>query len=338
MATIIRETKSDDLEGISNLFEVKRSEEEIRWTYFSPSEDNPYNSFVAENSDSGIVGVIAYRKNIYRYRGKEISGIIPLGWKVLPSYKGLAGIQLFLKVINCTDFGFALGGTEMAMRVQTLAKLGFKLNGYMFYKVVDPLYYLKIKDSRFPRRIARTLKHITNKLTNSHATPGLFHNIKLEETTDIQTSKYELNDSALINLHTHNHIQWLLDCPLAESHTLKIMLDNELIGFALCYVKKIKYNITRGRIVHLPFLGHNTALWTDTIVLVEQFLRAKNCALITTMSLHPSYSDCLLKLNYRKLKVEIPLYVRDKKNLLVEIPEDEFYMTFSEADKACRGL
>jgi len=335
MDITIRKVELSDLKEISKLFKDEKTEEELKWTYFFRINKTTYNSFVAEHKKYGIVGIIGYMINSYRFKSHHFTGVIPIGWEVAKKFRGLLGVQLLLKVIKLADFGFTIGGTKMALKSQTLAKVKLKLEGYLYYKIIDPLYYIKLKDDPYPIRVAKSFFHVFEILRPKRFKPGSL-NVRLEKIDFSQTVEIQYEIPVLHNIHSWDYIQWLLDCPLVEMYAWLLFVENSLRGIVICNVKKIQDNVTRGRIVYVPYFGEEDEVWLCVIRKVEQFLISKKCSIITTMSLNHEYSRILQQMHYRIGNKKMTLFLRDDNNILQEIHDDQWYLTFSESDKSAR--
>ena len=80
----------------------------------------------------------------------DISGVIPMSWKIADDYKGFAGIQLFKKVLSIGEFGMAIAGSETAKKLYPLFKYEFLSNSIEYYKLLHPKNALLLLKRRTP--------------------------------------------------------------------------------------------------------------------------------------------------------------------------------------------
>ena len=326
----IRETTESDIPIISDLYNGRKTVEELNWLLSDPSGKKKYNSFVAVDESDHVVGAIGYILSKYRYNEKEFNGVGFFNWIVDSSHRGLAGIQLLRKVMKMGDFGFAISGSDMGQKVYSALKLEFQFDNYFYFKVREPLKFLKIDRSSFPKNIIKTLYLLPSK-RGFNSQKVYSSDIEFEPYKETHELKPILYENVMHKILDRDQIKWILSCPIVESYAFTIILKGIPVGVAICYVNRRKNGINSGRITYLPYLGQDDNHWYEVISKIEQFLIEKKCVHISTTASHPKLIEVLKKFYYIPIKQDPkPFFVRDVKNNLGEVPDDSWYLTFAE--------
>lgn len=334
----IRRIKESDFQEVSALYNYRKSVKELKWLFTDPNDSSIYNGFVAINDKNQIIGVIGYASSLFVKNGIEMEGVIFMSWIVSLNYRGFAGVSLLKKVSRLGDFSIAIAGSKLGQSFYSMLKYKYKSKSDIYYKV------LNIKDlfnSLEKSSLVKKLGMI------GFLIPSYFKNSS-------QNSKYK--DVEFIYYHgdnfvkekefgsvfkkkiTKNYIDWLLDCPLLNTYAFKIKINKNYIGICVLYIKMIN-NVKRGRIVHLPFLGFDKELWNSVIEKCITFFKKEECCIVTGMA---HYDLC--RTGYKEsgfMKIErhnSPIYIKDFKQILGSINMKDWFLQYSEGDKAYRDL
>lgn len=334
---LLRRTTKDDIESIRSLFSFRKSAKELEWLLSNPLDEKSFRSFVSISDDNRVIGHIGYVTCKYSYNGREIAGVHPISWIVSSAYrKGGIGIELMSKAIEHGDFAFMLGGTSATQKICPFFNFRQKFYVRIFYKILDPLDYFKSEDDPLPKKIAKTLFLLIGSLRR-RAVASYSQNVSLDKYIDDQVIQKRSAKSVFHNSENNSHIDWLLSCPLLETHAFTIKHNNNPIGIAVCYVNKNK-NILTGRIAHLSYLGDDVMIWCGALYKIEQFLKDRGCAVISTLASHSTYITSLKDSGYIcRRKNRIPFFLRDNKKIFSDISDDSWHITFLEGDMGYRG-
>ena len=336
MKFTIRETHEGDIKAIQEIVET-REYDDVNWLYSAPGMKGKYSSFVAVNEDDKVIGVIGYTICNYYYNSQKFSGIIPKSWYIIPEYRGLTGVQLLIKIMKLADFGFAIEGSETAINTYRIAKLDYKYDAYIYYKIFKPCAYFLTEHRNSFSRICKTLYLLRSYLRKAGRT-------SIKE--DVSLIKYKPGDKisndyaskVLYNKESSEHIKWLLDCPVVDSFAFYLMVDKKILGVVVCYIRKFNNNTKRGRIVHIPYLGKDLKLWQRCIELAEDFLRKEGCSSVTVFANNGDLLKSLKDSGYIRDIHKKPVFIRDDKKLLDHVPVRDWHLTFYESDKGYRNI
>lgn len=337
MVLKIRRIIAKDLPWISKLFEKKRSNEELEWTYLHSDSEGKYNSLVAETESGEVVGVISFIISTYVYNGKKYEGLIPMGWQVRADHRGLTGIRLMRDAMKLTEFGITIGGTEKAVVSQRAVGLRYITEAKYFYKSVSLIKYMLERRYISPPEFLILLNgKLKSLLFYGRKRMGIFvESIALKK---LDLTNFVPNSEVFYNHLDENRINWLLSCPLVRSYLLEIKLDNKIIGYAICYINREQGKEFRGRIVHISYLGKDMKVWRDTLLHIEIFMRSVGCFYLTSFTTHPWMESVMYKAGFSSGKKTIPVFKKDMDKHLESIRTEHWYLSFAEADNACRDI
>jgi len=336
----IRRLKEDDFEAISALYNGRKNIEELKWLLTDPEDQNHYNAFVAEKDDKSIIGVIGYSLSIYTQNRKNIKGVIPMNWKVIDHYKGMAGVLLFKKVLSLGEFGIAISGSKTAQDLYALFKYKFEGNITQFYKVLDLFTMIK----QYKRKSAIKTYGMIAKLS-----PSFFKNnysSKIEQIVKLSPCDSKIipiisnkqDQDTFQKKITKNYIKWLMICPTVKTLAYNISKDSKEYGTCILYIYnngKIKF----GRIVHIPFLANDKQLWKEVIIQCSRILKEKGCALVTGLALNNLNKEGYQKSGYIEIKKHAkPLFIKDSNNILEVFNIGNWFLQYSEGDKGYRNF
>ena len=333
----IRRIEDGDFKAVSALYKGRKSVKELKWLLTDPDHLNQYNAFVAEKEDKSIIGVIGYSLSIYIQNKKSIKGVIPMNWKVIDHYKGMAGVLLFKKVLSLGKFSIAISGSKTAQDLYSLFKYQFKGNITQYYKILD--FFTMIK--HYKRKSAIKTYGMIAKIS-----PSFFKNNSSNTEKSIKLIPYNgenfpvvsINQSAFGKKITKNYIDWLLKCPKVNAKAYNITIDSKEYGTCILYIYN-KGEMKSGRIVHLPFLSNNKQLWKEIIIQCSIILKEEGCALVTGLALNDLNKNGYKNSGFIEIKKHAkPLFIKDSKNKLETFNIENWFLQYSEGDKGYRNF
>ncbi|MCW3786235.1 hypothetical protein [Plebeiibacterium sediminum] len=340
MSEKIRPVKASDLFQLQELYKKRKCVPELNWLLQDPDVPDKLNGYVAENKEGRIVGMIGFISSIYKYGDNEIVGVIPMSWKIEDGYKGLAGIQLFKKVLQHGEFNLTIEGSEIAQSMYSMFGLTNIGYSHTCMKLIKPLkYYLTLENKSLYKRIGNLTIMLQSYIKR---TPKLKNILKIKE-VDVNSVNKDIpyiHKTYMEKYMTANFIKWLLNCPVNESYGFEIFKDEAFIGYSVCYIHKINNKYNRGRIVYMPNFGHNWLQARELIAYLTRFLQQKGCVSISLSLMDrdllkvtkaSSYIDYTLK--------DKPIFVKPS-NILETLGVDvnKWYMQYTEGDKAYRNI
>lgn len=338
MAEIIRRIEEKDFQEVSALYKNRKSIEELKWLYINPENPNIYNAFVAVNSQNKIIGEIAYSLSIYEQGEKKINGVIPINWKVIPNYKGMAGVLLFKKILSLGDFGIAISGSDTAINLYPLFNLKYHSRISHFYKILDIISLLK----HYKRKNFIKTYGMIGELLPSYIRPHQKRISNNVEFIPYNGSNYseenKANKKVFKKKISKNYIDWLLSCPILKTYGFRIIEDHKSLGICVLYIQKID-KLKFGRIVHLPDLGEDKKLWENVIYRCTDFFKKQNCSLIMGLA-HNKMNYTGYKISgYKEIqKHAMPLFIKDRNKILRGINLKDWLIQYSEGDKGYRNF
>ncbi len=340
MSEIIRLVKSADFVHLHNLYQKRKSISELKWLLQDPDDSAKFNGYVAVNKEDTIVGMIGFISSTYKFGDKEFIGVIPMSWKIEEGYKGMAGIQLFKKVLQHGDFNLTIEGSLLAQSIYPMFGLKNVGCSHTCMKLLKPLqYYLSFENKPLYRRLGNFAIMLQSFIKKTPKVKGVL-DINEVNINDIDKNVPYLYKNYLEKKMSANYIKWLLKCPVNKSFGFEIYNKDKFIGYSVCYVHRIKGKYNRGRIVYIPNFESNNLLSEDLIAFLTRFLKKKGCA---------SISMSLMDLNLLNVvkgsgfidytSKDKPIFVRPS-NILetIGVNVDNWYMQYTEGDKAYRNI
>jgi len=338
---VIRRSTAHDIAAISSLissfYGQKSSEAELNWALSDPMDKDTYRSVVAVK-DNKVVGHIGYVAHKYKFNGSSFKGVHPVSWIVATDTPGPVGIILMKKIIEIGQGGFTyiIGGSGITQEIAKLFRfrLAFHIDNY--FRVVSWAGYIKMQNGAFIKKLLKTLLTFV-KSTKLIRCKEYIPQIELEKYTG-GGIEFPIDNSTFCNDLGEKDIVWLLESPSLNTEAFLIKRKGKTIGCAILYIKERPDNFKTGRIVHLSYIGSNEYLWYDAIAQLEQVLRAKGCAVISTLATHPAFKKALTQNRYISVGQGRPVFIRDSSNVFRNIPKDCLHLTFCEADLGYRGM
>jgi hypothetical protein len=309
-----------------------KGKDELEWLYSDPRQDSDFLGYIARTPENEIAGIISYSLNPYKIGDKEYNGVIPVSWMIAEGHRGLLGIQLLKEVMKEGDFAFALQGSEEAQQSYRVLKLNFIGTANIYTKVLRPFAFIRSENDFTPTTLIKSLFYLGRKKSHRayqdmHLEPGL-------NSEGIHHSP--VNHLAMVPDANRN--KWLDACPLVELVPFTLYCQGKEKGPALCYISYAQ-GIRRGRIVHIPYMGEDTAAYRQAIGLLENELAKRGCCSINALAMQSASRRAFLLQGYRTRKnAHRKLYVRDTDKLLDAADLKEWYLTYYESDKGYRGI
>ncbi len=331
MSETIRAIEPKDLHKVATLWSPPAKTDTLKWLWTDPENHDRLNAFVAINNDDQIIGVIAYTIATYTYGGKAIKGLFPFSWKVDASHKGFAGIALMKKVLTCSEFTMAIGGTDFSTKLYPLFKFKQVTERYKFYKVVNPIYFYKSMQGSRKRRILKTcallpsfFKYRPKKLKNN--------DIVLVEHQENMPEVPLYNNSVIQRQTSNNYLKWLALCPKGEITIFHIQNGRRRIGICIALISSYR-NTRVGRIVHVSHLGDDLDLWKDCFQRLFEFFLSNQCCAVLAVSSEKTATTALSEV-MQKFMISEPVLIKDPSGKMNDYDTERWHIQFSEGDTA----
>lgn len=339
MAEKIRRIEDGDFQAVSALYNGRKSVEELQWLFTNPDDQSIYNAFVAIDKENQVIGVIGYVLSDYNHGGnKRIKGVIPISWKLLPDYKGMAGVMLFKKILALGKFGLTIAGSETAQDLYKLFKFKYVSDIDHYYKILNAPNALK---SLHRKSIVKTLGMFGFLLPSyfkKSKTRLLNGNIKLIPYDGVHYMQETAYDDIFKKTISKNYIDWLLHCPILKTYAFNIQYKNKNLGTCVMYISGKGKN-SKGRIVHLPYLENDIIIWESVINKCSNFLRQEGCCMVSGLAHNKENQIAYQKAGFIKIKKHSkPLFIKDSQSVLDDIDLNNWFLQFSEGDKAYRSF
>lgn len=336
----IRLVQVADLIQLQQLYKDGKTVSELNWLLQDPDDESKLNGFVALNNDQRIVGMIGFVSGVYRLGDAEINGVIPMSWKIADDYKGLAGIQLFRKVMQLGAFSLTIEGSHLAQSVYPL--FGLKNIGYSHtcMRLLKPFkYFISLKGRPLIRMIGNFAIMLQSYMKSSGSING-FLDIKRVAIEDIDKDTPYVHKEYFEKHISANYIKWLMKCPLNDSLVFEIYREDEFVGYSVCYIKRMSKKISRGRIVYMPNFGMNQILAKELIAYLENYLKMEGCSSIDISAMDENLFKTIISsgfIDYRSK--DKPVFIKsgnaiDKMGICFE----KWFMQYTEGDKAYRAI
>ncbi len=259
-------------------------------------------------------------------------------WLVSPRIRGGIGLNLLLRAISVADFSIIVGGSPYAQNIYPRIKFTLKFHIPTYYKLIKPIAYFRSATSySLLKRIAKTL-YLSPSIPSRKCSEELQRNIELRVHPLDSVEPYPSTGHSISNIIDIHQLRWIMKHPALKSYVCSIMYRGTSIGLSVCYINDHQPAAPTGRIVHISYLGDNEMIWHTALLKVEAFLRDYGCSVISTMSSHPIFAKALKDAGYISCSKGTPCYMRDVKNALPGIPNDDWHLTFVEGDSGFRGV
>lgn len=336
MPETIRLLEEKDFDSISKLYNGRKTISELKWLFKDPEDPTRYNGFVALNNENKIIGTIGYALSNYTDGVKTLSGVIPMSWKIAEDYKGLAGVQLFKKVLSLGTFGLAISGSEKAQQLYPLFKYKFVSNIKEYYKILDLSdSFLSIKKKSFFKKIGFFVVLIPSYFKKNDKTQ---YSITFTRYSGTNFREDSSSSTAFRKLISKKYIDWLLECPTLESFAFTIEKGNQNLGTCVLYINKVNHR-NHGRIVHLPHLGNDLGLWNAVIIKCISFLTEKKCSIISVLAHQSEMNVAIMNAGFIEPKGYIkPVFIKDQTGVLENLDFTKWHIQYTEGDKAYRNF
>lgn len=337
MPEIIRRIEDRDFEKVASLYKYRKTVVELKWLFTDPDDPNTYNAFVVIKDDF-LVGVIGNSLSTYTDGNQNVTGVIPISWKVADDYKGFAGVQLFKKVLSLGEFGIAIAGSEKAQQLYPLFKYRFLSNSFEYFKLLNPKNALQSLKRKTPIKTFGMVAYLIPTYLKRPTQNQYTKDIELIPYGSDQFMDEPMHKGVFRKKMTKNYVHWLLSCPELESYAFCVTLKKQYLGICILYIQKVN-GVNRGRIVHLPYLGSDPDLWVAVIDACIQFFKDKQCCLVTGLAHHAINRQGFLSSRFSTFRgAGKPVFVKDPLDKLTTLNLENWFLQFSEGDKAYRDL
>lgn len=326
---IERISSEEDFIGVHNLYEGRKSIQELKWLYTDPNSSEYYNAFVAKTETNQVIGVIGYQTSIFKQGQTRLKGVIDFTWKVSPGIKGLHGLMLKKKIFEFGDFLYGMGGSKDAQKLSQMFKYKAVTRYCRYYKILNLKQYKgSLEKEGFKMKVGKLAYLIPSIFLRSPK--GMISN-------DVRFSNYksgsipfEESEITIKNNISNNHVDWLLQCPLVESFAFNINKGSNYLGTCVCYIGIVNY-IKIGRIVYLPFLGNDVEIWVNVIENCLKIFKENNCAFVSAVGSHKMNKAGLKKAGFIGNIMDKKLVtVSDKMNVTENFDFNLMQMQFSD--------
>lgn len=338
MSDKVRRIEEKDFQSVYELFDHRKSIEELKWLYTNPENDLIYNAFVSVDINSNITGVIGYITSEYSDNSTTSSGVIPMTWQLKKDYKGIAGVLLFKRILKEADFAIAIQGSMIAQDLYKLFKYKYLSSSYSYLNILDLRKFNKYtRGKNIFKRLALTAVLLPSYLKNILRGDSFDSQINLSPFTG-KIDENIVQPNVFGKVITKEYVDWMLKCPLLDTYAFNIKNGNEHIGICILYIKELK-NVKLGRIVHLPFLGNDELLWKQVIRTCLTFFKKNDCCLVSGIAHHKMCHKGYKKSGFINIKIDNkPIYIRDGKKHLARVDLTNWHIQYSEGDKAYRNF
>jgi hypothetical protein len=305
----------------------------LKWLFTDPDDESKLVGFVAYDENNRLVGVIGYVISKYCINNRIVSGVIPRSWMVSPAYRGVLGFQLLLKVIKLADFAFTIEGSAIAQSSYKAVRLNHIFDAHVYFKVFNPLKFFLSSEKKSLKELIRGLYYFSLRSCFIGK-----RNLSLLENDNGITSLGSNHDDFSI-IEDTNRIKWLMQCPLLDSYSYVILDHGKQIGIALCYIRKVRENLLRARIVYISYFGKEKQRWIEIVKTLEKKIRDKGCCSISVLAANSAFTESLQKNGYKTSnRAKKSVYIRDDNKCLEGIQLNEWHLTYYEGDKGYRNI
>ena len=348
MATVIRPMEPGDTAELCQLRlallpqRAGRAREDTQalfdWLYFSPhlSQDAP-RAFVAVDGSS-IIGHIGFTMSEWRLGHDRVNVVQPVNWVLDPTYRGLLGLSLIMKVLSGAGVAVTVGGTPIAQRM--LPKLGFaeRLDVGSYVKVLAPLRFLGT--SRTGHQLAKNSAKVAHKLGTDlcRSFRRLGNGARRCQLVEVDDPSTRASDAklpgtsqapaVLRNSLAPQFLKWYQACPVGQVRVLQCLVQGQMIGTAVVMLR------TTGGTGHASLLTLDTVIddetvWVDLVEAIEEFAREQGAAYINALATYTPLRRALKHRGYRLLE-PMPLWLRDRSHALADV--GAWHITAIEGD------
>ena len=333
----IRQLQETDLTEVSELYNYRKSVDELKWLFSDPDNSENYNAFVAVN-DGNIVGVVGYSENTYLNKNCNFVGSIFMSWKVKDGYKGFAGISLLKKVSDRGEFAIAIAGSQLGQSFYSMFKYKFLDSAPVYYKVIKPLKYLKSLKRSSNLKTFGMVAYLLPSYLKYPKKNNSYNSISFEKYNGLNYFEEVPESLIFIKKMTKNYLDWLLKCPLVNTEAFLVRKGNLPIGMCVFYIKNINGS-NFGRIIHIPHLFSDHEIWTTILQYCIKYFKTMNCSVISALVHDPESQMAFQKTGFISIHDHAkPVYLKDKNNLLQNIDMKNWHLQFDEGDKMYRDF
>lgn len=332
----IRPICRDDIPKLSQLYQGRKSVEELDWLFEVPGNGDRYNGFVVEDSSDHIIGTIGFAVSEYKQNNQIVRGTIPFSWKIKKDYKGFAGVQLMNHIFAEGDFAIAISGSRTAYKLYRLFHLEHHSNVNTYFCLLDPIeFFLSLKKSR-AKSLALTAVLLPSYFARCRRTSE--DSITLEPYNGNNFVADSSTSPVFRKIVNKEQLDWMLRCPCVHAYAYNVFHKQDPLGFCVFYTTKDQ-RYRRGRIVHFPCLDNDPVLWKMTMQHAIRFFKSKACCSFTMLAHDGPAGKNLRSSGFSSIKRHRrPVYIRDNRAALQGFDLRLWNIQYNEGDKAYREI
>jgi hypothetical protein len=295
-------TEDFHLPGISDLthevFGLRRPVSLLQWLLANPYWPDQVDSWVMVSNER-VVGHTAVLKCSYVCPEGLVTGAHAFLWMVLPEFRGRASVGLGVRISEYDDFLLILGGSATTKTI---------LAGRNFTQATEAREY------RFsPRGASQDRIDLVPGAPGSDSSPS--------------------PTSVVANCADPRHLRWLADCPELESHRFTLHADGEAMGEVQLFVNH-EPSTPSGRLVHIPYLGHDPAIWIQALIAVGFELEKLGCGSVSLLATHPALVEAAEEMGAEITGLR-PVWMKERSRSPSGGP---WHLTYLEGDLAYRRV
>lgn len=327
----LRHIDIKDIPEIVEIFNHTQSAEEFNWLLNSPDNNTRFKGFVVTKAEK-IVGVIGYITCQFAFNSELYPFIIPNSWRILDKNKGLNGILLLKKIITDNNHIMTIGGSAEAKPLLPFFKLQKTQDVEYFIKVFSPYQYFKSLKKKFYIKLWYLINSFSIHL-RSFKGDVVIKPIDFDKFNNQFVSPQGIFQHQL----TSDFVKWLGSCPVIESFTYNIYVNNSYVGPCVLYRKQVGENRYRGRIIFLPYVNNHQE-WLKIVWAIEKIAQKLNCISVDIMCSNSPFRKVLIKCGFRNFpRKNLPVSIKTNQELY-SIIRDKAHIQFSDGDIGYRNI
>lgn len=302
----VRAVEESDLPRIADLtesvFGVRRDVALLRWL-LGLERSELVDAWVAER-DGEVVGHTGVLKSRYQVAERRVTGAHAFLWMVDPRYRGEAGVALARTIVGYRDFLIVLGGTPTTRAI---------LAGRRFTRAAEAVEFRVDAEP-----------------------PGAFDGFDLMRRTEAAEPRPRYPAGVAANEAAPGHLEWLADCPELEAHRLVLTEGGRDLGAVLLFVNR-RVSPVAGRLVHLPYLGEATEVWSAALARIAVEMSRLGCSSWTLLATHPALVEACETAGAEPANSR-PVWIRERGRPAAVSASPVWHLTYLEGDLAYRRV
>jgi hypothetical protein len=308
------------------------TDEVMRWKYLAPIQGEPPQprSFLMRDADE-IVGHIGLNHRHFVVNGKHgtnVPTVHPMDWIASKNHPA-AGIALMLKCFELTPTQYAMGGTEVAQKMQSALRFEAVADVKMLCKVLRPGYRFRERSHTAGKRLLRFCYDYARLAAGLLRGPRTrLEAIRVQQFgPEVEQILTAAEYQVCFSTRSFGLLNHLLDYP-GNTFTGWLLRDGpDLVGFAL--LNLLSSAIAEGRIVECFLQRSDARLWRGAVLALVRELHQQGADYVTCLASTPWMEDALFANGFAG---------RNKKQLRIRDPQRAlpagiaFHATHLEAD------